>query len=176
MKKGDIPAKRPYTSRKPRPDNPIFGFALNFMGQTGVKLITDLKQLIYISQPFGFDGPTLGTILLDARMCNERDGITGALVCRHDVYLQLLEGPADKIDATYARILRDDRHANVNELVNRTVSERIFADWAMLHDPEKSWVWSRSELADGVLKRATQAEIVEVFETLSEKAKADSSP
>ncbi len=142
---------------------------------TGVSNITDLTQLIYISQPFGYDGPTLGAILLDARRCNERDGITGALVCRHDVYLQLLEGPATKVEATYARICRDDRHAEVKELVRRTVEERIFADWAMLHDPEKSWVWSREEIASGILESASEADIIAVFEALADKVKAEPS-
>lgn len=141
----------------------------------GVLIIPDLTQLIYISQPFGYDGPTLGAILLDARRCNERDGITGALVCRHDVYLQLLEGPAKEVEAAYARIRRDDRHAEVQELTRRTVTTRIFADWAMLHDPEKSWVWSEAEISGGVLDRASDADIVRVFETLASKVKAEPS-
>ena len=41
-----------------------------------------LTQLIYTSRPFGFDAHTLDDILLGARRNNERDGITGALVCR----------------------------------------------------------------------------------------------
>ena len=58
----------------------------------GRNIITDLIQIIYMSQPFGYDEAMLAGILLDARRCNKRDGITGALVCRHDIYLQLLEG------------------------------------------------------------------------------------
>ena len=136
-------------------------------------IISDLIQLIYVSKPFGYDGPTLGGILIDARRCNARDGITGALVCRHDAYLQLLEGPAEKVRATYQRIIRDDRHANVEELVNHAVTERMFGDWAMLHDPETSWVWSREEIEDGVLERASPADIVAMFAGLSEKARTE---
>ncbi len=138
-------------------------------------IIADLIQLIYYSQPFGYDGPTLGGILVDARRCNERDGITGALVCRHDIYLQLLEGPADKVNAAYARIRRDDRHAGTNELVNRQIDARIFGDWAMLHDPEKSLIWSETEISDGVMERATQSDIVSMFETLAERVEANPS-
>lgn len=141
----------------------------------GATIITDLKQLVYVSQPFGYDGATLGAILLDARRCNLRDGITGALVCRHDVYLQLLEGPADKVDAAYARILRDDRHAGIKDLVNRSVTERIFPDWAMLHDPAKSWIWSEAEMAQGQLDRASQSVILALFQNLSAKVKAEPS-
>ena len=150
-------------------------FAAQKLTPIGALIIADLTQLIYMSQPFGYDGPTLGAILLDARRCNERDGITGALVCRHDVYLQLLEGPQKEVEATYARIKRDDRHAEVVELVRRTVTTRIFADWAMLHDPEKSWVWSDAEISGDVLDRASEADIVHVFETLAAKVKAEPS-
>jgi Sensors of blue-light using FAD len=53
----------------------------------------DLIRLIYCSRPFGFDNAILNGILSDARRCNERDAITGALICRADVYLQLIEAP-----------------------------------------------------------------------------------
>ena len=59
-------------------------------------------QLIYASRPFGFDQAMLNGILSQSRRCNSRDGITGALICRADVYLQLLEGSAAALDATYA--------------------------------------------------------------------------
>ncbi|CTQ48539.1 Blue light-and temperature-regulated antirepressor YcgF [Jannaschia donghaensis] len=122
-----------------------------------------------MSQPFGYDVPTLDGILRDARRFNERDGITGALVCRHDVYLQMLEGPADKVDETYMRIEQDDRHANMTRILRRDASERLFGDWAMLHDPARSWIWSQADLEAGVLDRATPAEIVDVFETLARR-------
>jgi len=150
-------------------------FAPCTAGTTGATVISDITQLIYVSQPFGYDGATLGAILLDARRCNTRDGITGALVCRHDVYLQLLEGPTEKVTAAYARIIRDDRHAGVKELVNRKVTDRIFPDWAMLHDPAKSWIWSEEEMSAGALERATPADIIGLFEGLSAKVNADPS-
>ncbi|NCV67989.1 MAG: blue light sensor protein, partial [Rhodobacteraceae bacterium] len=49
-------------------------------------------QIIYASQPLGYDSATLHTILDVARKCNARDNVSGALVCRQDIYLQLLEG------------------------------------------------------------------------------------
>lgn len=131
-----------------------------------------LKQIIYTSQPFGYDDAILGSILLDARRCNNRDGITGALVCRHDVFLQLLEGPEDVLDATYARIAQDDRHANITQLVSGPIEARMFGNWDMLHDPAKSWLWSIEEIADGALDRATPDEISALFATLSAKVAA----
>jgi hypothetical protein len=51
-----------------------------------------LFRAVYSSRPFGFDSAILNGILVDARRSNERDGITGALICRGDIYLQWLEG------------------------------------------------------------------------------------
>jgi hypothetical protein len=137
------------------------------MAQPGATIITDLSQLVYASQPFGYDSSVLSGILNEARRCNLRDDITGALVCRHDIYLQLLEGPSDKVTEAYTRILRDDRHAGIKMLVSRQVKTRMFGDWAMLHDPAKSIVWTKDEIADGVLDRLTAAEILEMFESVA---------
>lgn len=113
-----------------------------------------LIQIIYASQPFGFDDAMLAGILLDARRCNTRDGITGALIVRGDLYLQLLEGPEAKVEASFDRIRRDDRHANAQQLLRHPITHRMFPDWAMLDDPAQSWVWSREAVANG----ATEAE------------------
>lgn len=49
---------------------------------------------------FGFDQGMPNGTLMDAWRCNKRDGITGALIARGDLYLQLLEGPQEKLLAT----------------------------------------------------------------------------
>jgi hypothetical protein len=128
-----------------------------------------LLQLTYASRPFGFDGPTLAGILLDARRCNERDGITGALICRDDLFLQLLEGPADAVEATYRRIASDDRHVEVRALTRRLIPDntRLFPRWSMKDDPAQSWIWSRAEVDAGVPEKATEAEVVAMFERLA---------
>ena len=128
--------------------------------------VSDIYQIIYRSRPFGFDEPSLAGILLDARRCNTRDGISGALVCRHDIFVQLLEGSEDAVRATFRRISRDDRHVNVVQLVGEAVSERLFGDWAMLHDPAESEIWSEAEVADGAAERATPDEVRAMFAAL----------
>ena len=133
----------------------------------------NLFQIIYSSRPFGFDGAILSGILLDARRCNERDDVTGALICRHDIYLQFLEGPQQAVQATYERIKRDNRHLEVNMRAPREVEERMFGDWGMLHAPAKSWMWSPAEIADGVLDRVGAESLWDVFESLAANAKFD---
>jgi Sensors of blue-light using FAD len=120
-------------------------------------------QLIYASRPFGFDDAMLVGILLDARRCNTRDAITGLLICRADLYLQLLEGPEAAVDATYRRIAADDRHMDLSLLSRRTVTERLFPEWAMRDDPARSWLWTKVEVDNGALSRASEDEILAVF-------------
>ena len=127
-----------------------------------------LLQLIYASRPFGFDAGILASILVEARRCNARDGITGALICRDDLFLQLLEGPEAAVDRTYSRICADDRHIEVRRLARRMIAEdaRMFGGWAMRDDPAASWVWSRAEVDAGVPEAATEAEVLEMFRRL----------
>jgi hypothetical protein len=123
-------------------------------------------QLIYVSRSFGFDSAILSGILLDARRCNVRDGITGSLICREDLYLQLLEGPETAVDACFARIGKDDRHLDVRLKSRRMVEERLFAGWAMRDDPARSWMWSAGDVAAGAADRATAADVIAIFERI----------
>jgi hypothetical protein len=125
-----------------------------------------LVQLIYVSQPFGYDSVGLYNILSASRRCNERDGLTGALLCRADIYLQLLEGPQDKIDATFARIRKDDRHLDVQLLLFAPVERRLFPKWAMHHDPAHSWMWTQAEIEAGALHNAAPDEIQAIFKRI----------
>ncbi len=124
-------------------------------------------RLIYASRPFGFDMAVLNSILTMARHCNARDGITGALICREDIYLQLLEGPQEMVEATYARIERDGRHLEINQLVLEPIGERLFPHWAMRDDPAKSWMWTAAEVDQGAVGRASRDDLVGVFMRLA---------
>ncbi len=126
-----------------------------------------LLQLIYASHPFGFDSATLSAILLDARRCNARDDITGMLICRGDLFLQLLEGPAEAVEATCKRIMADDRHVDMRVLSRETVNERLFPQWSMRDDPAQSWLWTKDEVEAGKLDAAPPAEIQAVFQRLA---------
>jgi len=132
-----------------------------------------LLQIIYSSQPFGFDETTLAGILLDARRCNARDGVTGALICRQDVFLQLLEGPEPQVRAAFERIGRDDRHVDVVVHVREHVAERMFGDWAMLHDPAQSWLLADGDGGGVGLDRVRAADMRGVFAALAAGAAPD---
>lgn len=123
-----------------------------------------LHQLIYMSEPFGFDDATLNGILTDSRRANTRDGITGCLIARADIYLQLLEGTLDTVEAAYTRIRRDHRHLQVERLSMAKVDARLFPDWAMRDDPARSWLWTPDEIASGAIRDATPDSLRAVFE------------
>ncbi|MDG3042183.1 BLUF domain-containing protein [Roseicyclus marinus] len=133
----------------------------------GATSISELIQLIYSSRPFGYDEATLSGILLDARQANARDGITGALICRRDIYLQFLEGPAPEVRAAYDRIRRDDRHIDLRLHQSETTSQRLFGAWAMLHDPAQSLMWSPEDLSDTARERLHPADLRRIFEGLA---------
>ena len=125
-----------------------------------------LHQIIYVSHPLGFDESTLHAILNNSRRNNLRDDVTGALICRGDVYLQLIEGPEASIRGAYGRIARDNRHANINFLFGEPITDRVFPEWAMRDDPARSWMWTPSEVAAGAIAKSTRPELLAVFERL----------
>ncbi len=133
-----------------------------------------LHRIIYSSRPFGYDAALLNGILADARRANERDAITGALICRDDIYLQWLEGPEDAVLAAVERIKRDDRHLDLTLHVSEPVDERVFGAWAMLHDPATSWIWTPEQVDDGAVDRATPDEVTGFFLNLRNKHDAPS--
>lgn len=124
-------------------------------------------QTIYTSTPFGYDQPTLAGILLTARRCNERDGITGALICRGDIYLQWLEGPEVTVRALLARIAKDDRHSDMAMRMTWQAEDRMFPGWSMRHDPARSWLWPADQVAKGAAEGARPAEYRRIFAALA---------
>ena len=128
-----------------------------------------LKHLIYSSRPFGFDQNTLNGILVTSVDNNKRDQITGALICRSDLYLQYLEGPTDSINETFHKIQHDDRHVEIKVLKEGIHAERLFPKWAMRDDPVRSWMWSREEVDTGALDNISASDAFNIFQRHSKE-------
>ncbi len=122
-----------------------------------------LTQLIYTSRPFGFDERILDDILVAARRQNARRAITGSLICRADLYMQMLEGPRDAVTETFGRILRDDRHLEISLIWTGDAETRLFPHWDMRDDPARSWMWSPAEVRAGAVRQAAMTEAQAVF-------------
>ena len=122
-----------------------------------------IKQVIYVSKQIDFDKKILDQILLQSAANNEKNNITGALICRSDLYLQFLEGPAHKVDDLYSRINTDTRHSEVKLLEETRSKRRLFSNWAMKGDPAKEWMWTRSEIINGILERLSKDDAMNIF-------------
>ncbi len=126
-------------------------------------------QLIYASRPFGYDELVLAGILATARRNNARDGITGALICREDLFVQLLEGRRDVVTSAFSRILHDDRHVDVVNLWSGDIEARLFPGWSMRHDPARSWMWTIEQVSNGAVGKASMQEIRGIFDRLAKE-------
>ena len=126
-----------------------------------------MYRIIYSSRPFGFDSSVLSGLLIDSRENNEKHNITGSLICRADIYLQMLEGQKKKVSEVFEKIKQDDRHLEVEVLSEGTIKERLFPNWAMKDDPVDSWMWSQEEVANGAVQNAPEEKILDIFKTLA---------
>jgi hypothetical protein len=70
-------------------------------------------------------------ILSSARLHNRRNGITGLLIFNGHRFLQQIEGPAEAVEATFARISLDPRHRAPLVLSRIEAPFRAFSSWSM---------------------------------------------
>lgn len=92
-----------------------------------------MLQLVYVSSVTPSANVDPAAILAASRVNNRRDGITGLLYSDKARFLQALEGPEDKVEATFARIKADGRHRAIVLLSRRTIDAREFGAWEMAH-------------------------------------------
>jgi hypothetical protein len=71
-------------------------------------------------------------ILIVSVANNRRDDVTGALIYDGTWFAQVLEGAEALVAATFERILRDPRHADVRLVKLQPVADRRFAGWMTL--------------------------------------------
>lgn len=91
-----------------------------------------LRQIIYQSRINPAGPPTdLRELLRKAQQLNAIDGITGLLYADGERFLQVLEGPDESVQATYARIKHDSRHHRIAKEGDRSIDAREFGDWSM---------------------------------------------
>ncbi len=131
-----------------------------------------MKQLIYRSQPFGFDQAMLDGILIAAQRNNRANDITGALICRQDMYIQLIEGPDEAIDDLFALIRTDDRHTDVQLETSEPVEQRMFPDWEMLADTNPSMTFSQTQVENGAVESASADTLRDVFRRIADDARS----
>jgi len=73
----------------------------------------------------------VGAMLESARVSNQRNGLTGALLYHRGRFVQILEGPKEQVQARFAIIAADPRHSDVQVMREVWIGERQFAEWTM---------------------------------------------
>ena len=90
-----------------------------------------IYQLIYCSRMAAASADETARILAVSRANNARDGLTGALLHKGELFAQVLEGPLAAVERTFERIQCDARHDDVVVLQFGQVDQRAFSDWLM---------------------------------------------
>ena len=94
-----------------------------------------LVRLLYASHAVSAASPPeaemLASILKQSQANNPKCGVTGLLCFSGRVFLQVLEGGRDCVNALYHRIARDARHTDVVLLCYDEICERRFGGWSM---------------------------------------------
>lgn len=94
--------------------------------------MTQLIELSYISEADHlFSEEELAELLSSARAKNLDNQITGLLLYKAPLFMQLIEGPEDVVLELFETIKQDPRHGNVSGLVRDPITERTFPDWQM---------------------------------------------
>ena len=91
-----------------------------------------LSTLVYVSTATAeLDRDALHGLVSAARARNADLGVTGYLVYDGTGFAQLLEGPAESIDALWKSISRDPRHRDLSVVVHEDSTLRCFGGWSM---------------------------------------------
>ena len=91
-----------------------------------------LERLIYQSRAsHEFGSLHLFQLLTEARLRNQRRGITGHLLYREGLFTQCLEGPSSSLEILWQSLQHDERHHDLQLISRDPITERQFTDWSM---------------------------------------------
>lgn len=93
-----------------------------------------MKRVVYSSAArAAIDERALTDILAIARVRNARRDLTGMLLYRDGVFLQLLEGREVEVDLVMNSIRQDPRHQRITVLFEEKIAARAFPSWSMAY-------------------------------------------
>jgi hypothetical protein len=91
-----------------------------------------LFHMLYVSRSTRDWTPeTLTALVSDAQRRNTQAGLTGLLLYGRGHFLQLLEGRRQPLLLTFDRIARDERHTDIELLLDGRIEQRTFDGWSM---------------------------------------------
>ncbi|MEN9848516.1 MAG: hypothetical protein RL368_1256 [Pseudomonadota bacterium] len=93
---------------------------------------TNLSMLCYASTATEkCSAIEIGLIIDTSHHNNARLQVTGALFFGNNYFLQFLEGSRHNLNLLYNKIVRDERHTNMQVLELREIGSRCFPEWSM---------------------------------------------
>jgi len=93
---------------------------------------TNLSMLCYASTATGkCSSIEIGLIIDVSHHNNARLQVTGALFFGNNYFLQFLEGSRHNLNLLYNKIVRDERHENIQVLELKEIGSRCFPEWSM---------------------------------------------
>jgi len=92
----------------------------------------DIYHLIYISEAkHSFSEQEMEELMKVSQRNNKTVEVTGLLVAKGKVFLQLLEGAKTSVKHIYKKIILDERHVACEILSETTSHRRLFPTWRM---------------------------------------------
>lgn len=91
-----------------------------------------MYRLVYVSTAVeGLGDGDIETILNQSQSNNDERYITGFLAHNGRFFMQALEGERSEVVDIYDRIVRDERHFGVAQIIGEPIEQRAFPDWSM---------------------------------------------
>jgi len=129
-----------------------------------------LYRLVYVSQAReGLGDNDIADILNTAQSINDERFVTGFLAHNGDGFMQILEGPVDEVREIYERIVVDERHHSVQQLIGEDIDLRAFPNWSMNYHrvdgpPGSSMMIARNDdTVDGLMTGVTDRALLTLF-------------
>lgn len=115
--------------------------------------MSKLYQLIYSSTSTDqFDVSTdIDNILTSSKGFNVENEVTGVLIYKGGVFIQLLEGDESSVRTLFDKISSDSRHEELKVLYQGDTSERIFPHWSMAYKESDLYSMDVQEKIDSFL-------------------------
>ena len=94
--------------------------------------MTNLQAIVYVSTASELMTPAeLEALVAEASQLNQQHAITGVLLYSEGNFMQYFEGRESDMRSTYQRIRASRRHRGLIELLNESITSRIFSEWQL---------------------------------------------
>ena len=84
----------------------------------------------YVGKPEDIND-VLADIVKRSEINNLEFGITGLLFYHQGRFIQVLEGEQDSLEELMSILEKDDRHENIQRIIDESIKKRAFQEWSM---------------------------------------------